>query len=96
MASRTDIPGDGRDLVPNEATALQVGTAILRAYYGPELFQQFEPYSAHLMHGSWAIVGDSPADKQARLKNSVSDLTTSFSCGVVLLHAWSCPRVTLR
>ena len=54
-----DRPFGGRDLIPDEATALLVGIAILTAYFGKNLVQQFEPYK-------WAVMGDSPAHKEAR------------------------------
>ena len=68
METNLDPGPDERDLVPDEATALQIGTAILKAYLGQERFEQFEPYSAHLMFGTWAVFGDSPALKAARIE----------------------------
>ena len=39
-------PFGGRNLIPDEATALKVGVAILTAYFGEELVARFEPYQA--------------------------------------------------
>ena len=61
-----DRPFGGRDLIPDEATALLVGVAILTAYFGKDVVKQFEPYKAVLMFGRWAVMGDSPAHKEAR------------------------------
>lgn len=55
-----------RDLILDEATALQVGLAILKAYYGPAFVIRFEPYEAVFMDGAWAVMGDSPAHKEGR------------------------------
>lgn len=60
------LPFGSHDLVPDETMALQVGTAILRAYLGQEQFAKFEPYSAHMLFGKWAVFGESPAHKEAR------------------------------
>ncbi len=59
-------PFGDRNLIPDEATALLVGVAILTAYFGQDLVQQFEPYRAVLMFGKWAVMGDSPAHREAR------------------------------
>jgi len=59
-------PFGGRNLIPDEATALQVGVAILTAYFGKELVARFEPYQAVLLYGKWAVMGDSPVHKEAR------------------------------
>ena len=42
------------------------GVAILTAYFGKELVARFEPYQAVLLHGKWAVMGDSPMHKEAR------------------------------
>jgi hypothetical protein len=62
----TAIAFGGRDLVPNEATALQIGTAILRAYFDRKFFELNEPYSAVMLEGKWHVMGDAPAQKEAR------------------------------
>ena len=61
-----DRPFGDRNLIPDEATALLVGVTILTAYFGQDLVQAFEPYRAVLMFGKWAVMGDSPAHKEAR------------------------------
>ena len=61
-----DLPFGGRNLVPDEATALKVGIAIMTAYFGEELITKFEPYQAVLLEGKWAMMGDSPAHKEDR------------------------------
>ena len=55
-----------RDLILDEVTALQVGLAILKACYGPTFVARFEPYEAVFIDGAWAVMGDSPAHKEAR------------------------------
>jgi hypothetical protein len=55
-----------RDFVPDAATALQVGVAILRAYFDQRFFELNEPYTAILDGGKWHIMGDAPAQKAAR------------------------------
>ena len=59
-------PFGGRNLIPDEVTALQVGIAILTAYFGKEFVARFEPYQAVLLHGKWAVMGNSPLHKEAR------------------------------
>jgi hypothetical protein len=45
-----------RNAVPDEATALNVGMAILEAYWGGELFRSGLPYKAVLHGDQWLIV----------------------------------------
>jgi hypothetical protein len=61
-------PFEGRDLVPDQATALEVGIAILRAYFDREFFEVNQPYSATLIDGMWHVTGDSPAHKEGRVE----------------------------
>ena len=59
-------PFGRRDLIPDEVTALQVGIAILTAYFGKELVARLKPHQAVLLHGKWAVMGDSPMHREAR------------------------------
>ena len=48
-------PFDRRHHIPDEVTALQVGIAILTAYFGKELVARFEPYQAVLLDGQCRV-----------------------------------------
>ena len=59
-----------RDYVPDAATALTIGLAILTAYYGKEFIERFHPYRvAALKLGpageDWAVMGTSDAQREA-------------------------------
>ncbi len=46
-----------RELVPDEATALAIGTAFIRAYFGDAVFEKWGPYTACRIRDEWAVLG---------------------------------------
>ena len=46
-----------RDLVTDEDTALIIGTAHLRAYFGDAVFEKWRPYEATRMADEWFVCG---------------------------------------
>ena len=46
-----------RELVPDEATALTIGTAFIRAYFGDAVFEKWGPYTAYRIRDEWGVVG---------------------------------------
>lgn len=89
--SSSPSEGEERDLIPDETTALRVGLAILQAYYGREFVARFEPYRAVLFFGTWSVMGDSPAEKEARREQE--RLGPSH---FVLVYGGGAPHVELR
>jgi hypothetical protein len=55
------------DTIPDTATALKVGTAILEARYG-ELFRKGRPYKAVLIGDEWLIVSEGAPSKPGAIK----------------------------
>ena len=80
----------GQNLIPDEATALEVGIAILEAYYGKQFVEAFEPYRAVLMGDKWAVMGDSPAHKEARRKQE--QLGPNYH---IVIYGGGAPELTL-
>ena len=58
-------PMSGLDLIPDSATALNIGKVILERYYGGDLLSRHEPYraSAHPINPEEWVVSGSREDK---------------------------------
>lgn len=53
------LAGD-RDAIPDAATALRVGLALLEAHYGVEVVKEGQPYEAVLLRDEWLVVPHKP------------------------------------
>ena len=66
MTSPKAATWTGRELVPDEDTARQIGMAILNTYFGKDVIARFEPYSVSRHFGSWFIIGETEEIREAR------------------------------
>jgi NTF2 fold immunity protein len=74
------------DVIPDATTALKVGTAILEARYGEELFRKRLPYKAVLYNGEWLVIADRPATEKG---GGTPELKLSMKDGRVTRISWS-------
>lgn len=57
-------------MIPDEATALTIGIAILTAYYGKDIVDRFRPYRVASLQENWAVMGTSSAQTEANTKQN--------------------------
>jgi hypothetical protein len=72
-------------VIPDQATAVQVGETILKAVYGKKVIEEEEPFKAILQNDIWYISGTVPPEDVGGTGEIY--ISKSKGCVVRLLHS---------